>query len=194
MAQHQADHGQRGAEGIRQHVAQHHPSFRQAFRPGVRHVLQPQGLDGAGSHHAGDRRDLGQHDGEHRQHQVLRRAQAALQDRLESIDRQPVQLHAEQPDQQDAHPEAGHGDEQDGRRHDGRVGAPVLAPRGDHARGYGHQAGQQRGRQHDLRRDREMRQHQMRDRLAPGDGHAQVALQRMADPDHELLAHRTVQA
>ena len=108
--------------------------------------------------------------------------------------RQPAQLDAEDEDQQDAQPEARHGDTQHRDRARRAVEHAATVDRRHHAQGNAeHHAQQDRPRDEHERVGQAVEEGLGR-RLLHADRHAEIAVHRLADEDRILVEDRTVEA
>ncbi|KAG1251523.1 hypothetical protein G6F65_018318 [Rhizopus arrhizus] len=149
-------------------------------------VVQPQHFQRAGARHAHQHPDLMQEERQDRHGQVQQARLPVFTDRHVAHHRQPLQLQAEEDQQQQAQPESRDGHQQGCRTAQEQVGPFVLLPGREHAGGHGHQRGKQHRHQHHAPADQETVPHQRQHGLAGVDGRSQIAVQHVAEPDAEL--------
>ena len=193
----QAHHRHRGRRGVLDDVAEH-VEFAQALGAQCLDEILREYVAGQRAHRAGD--------DAHRDHRGRDRRQDQIADVLPvpapgagaagtGADRgQPVELHREDDDQHHAEPVMRHRDAGDRDRGRDLVDPGVAEIAGDQAEEQSEREADQRGGNRQRHGVADRAHHFGQHRAAGGDGIAEIAMERLPQPEPELHRQRTVEA
>src|SRR5438034_5953952 len=189
-AQEHAGDGDHGEERVGQGVAQHHVPLLGALGPGRAHVVLADDLEQTRAGHPRDVGTLGQAENDGGSDHDLE----VLPWRLPEVDDDDGRLVAE-PEEEGEHdehaePEAGNGDEQDGRRAGHVVGPAVGLDRAHDAHGEADEPRHDEGEDTDLRADRPAVQDKLGHGVASEEGLAQLPRDDVMEPVEVLDGKR----